>query len=315
MCFVVALLFFGCSSGSKPKSWELFFAEKINPAIPLEDRIKPAPAHVIDWLHKLDSTTGYKPYMPAENEKALFTSYVQLLPRQFKQVIQEKTVVIYFIDNLMYGGMNMIESDDSGNNYGVIFLNREILRRTASDWMNFRDNSFFYDDGSGITLVSEWSGDYFALIHTLVHETAHLYDHYFKITPFVDPPHGSEASALQTDFTANVWKNYYLPLDEFNFPYRSELSAYGLGPAQKKSLAPEIYRSLQKTPFVSLYGSQSWAEDFAEAFTFFYLAKYLDVNMQVKIIDAETNEELLIYKPTQNPLLAGRFDAFERICE
>jgi len=63
-------------------------------------------------------------------------------------------------------------------------------------------------------------------------------------------------------------------------------------------LIPEIYANLAKTPFTSLYGSQSWAEDLAETFTWFYLQEFLGIKYEVGLyVDSKL---IFTFSPTEN---------------
>jgi hypothetical protein len=310
--FIVFAGIFCVLSCKKPERTSLFNLN-IDLSGTVESRIQRVPLHVIDWLKDLDSADNYRPYMPTEDERALFADYLQLLPETYIQLMKEKVIAFYFIENFTGGGMTMWDLNKKGDMFFFLFFNPEILKRTLNDWINNRENSTFYDDDSGFALVSECTGGYFALIHTLVHEAAHVYDYCNHITPFTEPELKNESSPLQTDFTIGIWDDYKLPDIKNDFLYRSELSAYGFGQAQERSLAPEIFHSLSNTPFPSLYGSQNWAEDFAESFTWFYLAEYLNVMQNVKVIDTGTNEEIIRYEAMQNPLFVQRFGVFTDI--
>ena len=308
--FVIAFLCAGCRTvDNRPYRQVSFFTGAIDVSGPVESRIQGAPANVISWLNAMDSTDNYKPYTLTAEEEILFIRYLSLLPENYRQIVEEKVIVIYFIDNFTGGGMTCETFDTNGNMYMVWFYNTEILRRTLGEWINYRENSFFDDNENGIGIVAGCTGDYAALIHTLLHEASHVFDYYYHVTPFVEPGLHHRNTVLKTGFTETIWETYNLPVEKYDFPRRGELSAYGLGPAQRKSLAPDIYRSLSKTPFASVYGSRNWAEDFAEAFTWYYLGKYLNCSYRVSIINGE--DDTFVYEPLLNSLLTDRFGYFE----
>jgi hypothetical protein len=309
--FLIAFFFIGCgANSSKTFKGVSFFTKDIDLSLPLENRIQAASADVISMLNDSDKTDSYSSYTPAPEEKSLFAAYLQLLPEKYRIVMSEKVIAIFFIDKFKGGGMYIHETDKQGNNFIVLFFNPEILRRSVSDWIGFRENSSFNED-SEIAITVECSGDYYALIHTLFHEASHVYDFYNQITPFPVPELQNKKSPAKTVFTDAVWVNYQQPLEKYDFPLRTELYAYGLGPEQDKSRAIYIYRNLSTTPFASLYGSQNWVEDFAESFTWYYLEKYLDVSYRVTIEDKNS----FIFEPMKNPLIRERFGIFEQICD
>ena len=311
--FFAALIFVCCTSVNIHKYHTVaFYTSKINLDVPVENRIHPASDNVIAMLNNMDSTGKYQPYTLTSEETALFSEYLELLPEKYKQIIKEKTAVVFFIKNFTGDGMTQWAYDKKGTMYMIRFYNPEILHRTMDEWINFRENSFFdADDESDITLTVECSGNYFALLHTLIHEGSHVYDYYYHVTPFTEPFLQSEHSALKTNFTNKVWEDHSRPVNEYDFLYRDSLSAYGLGPSQNRSRIVTIYSSLSKTPFASLYGTKNWAEDFAESFTWFYLEKHLNCIYRFRI--SRNNEDVLLYEPLLNPLFTDRFENFRAI--
>lgn len=313
---LISICCFGCRSVEYLTYHQAaFFTDHIDISAPLEQRIQAAPAHVIAWLNAMDSTDKYYSYLLSDEEETLFGNYVSLLPKKYQQLINEKIIAVYFINNFAGGGMTAETYDSNGTMYCVWFYNPEILYRTVSDWINYRENSYFNDE-PGVEIIVDCNSNYKALIHTLLHESSHVYDYFYHATPFVEPVLQNKDTLLQTNFTAAIWADYNLPIAAYDFHYRSDLHSYGLGPVQSKSLAPEIYRSLSTAPFASLYGSQNWAEDFAEAFTWLYINKYLNGNYRVNIIsNSGAAENIFEFNPLQNPLFTDRWSCFIEILE
>ena len=110
----------------------------------------------------------------------------------------------------------------------------------------------------------------------LLHETAHIIDFEKRITPIVDPliDQYKPINLTPTPFTQNIWQDYAQPTQNYDVPYRNKLNAYQLrvkrGVIDNQKL-PEIFASLTKRPFVSLYACLSWAEDYADFAAFYYL--------------------------------------------
>jgi hypothetical protein len=310
-------VFIGCkSSNNQLYSQVSFFIKKINLSVSLDNRIQKASGRIISFLKNYDSTGNYDSYTLTEEEKSLFSDYLRLLPEKYIKIIEEKVVVVYFIKNFKGGGMTYTTYDKNENMYIVWFLNPEILYRKIEDWINYRDNSYFNEESKDISITVECTGDFFALMHLLLHEASHVYDYYNHITPFTELYLKNKNSPASTDYTKMIWNDFNLPMNRYDFPYRNELYSYGLGPAQSKLQAFNIYKSLSRTPFPSLYGSQNWAEDFAESFAWYYLGKYLNCNYKVKITkNTSGTEELLVFEPLLNKLFTNRFGCFEKIIE
>jgi len=273
------------------------------------EKILGAPEIIINSLNKMDNVSIYSSYELNSNEKQLFMDYYNLLPMKYTDTITEKVIGIYFIKNFLGGGMTLPVFDNNGDMYIVLFFNPEILHKTISEWINFRDNSAFISD-STISIITVCSGNYYALIHTLVHEATHVYDYYNHITPFTEKSLKNNKTKFPTDFVNGVWRDYDIPFAEYDFEDRKYTSFYGLGEKIDKKSAVKVFTLLKHTPFNSLYGSKTWAEDFAESFTWYYLNNYYSISY---ITTIEDKNHLIIYDPNENELVKRRYKIFEEI--
>ena len=272
-------------------------------------KILDAPEIIINLLNEMDNVSIYSAYELNDNEKQLFTDYYNLLPAKYKDIITRKVIGIYFISNFLGGGMTLPVYDNNGAMYTVLFFNPNILHKTISEWINFRDNSAFTND-SAISVIIECNSNYYALIHTLVHEAAHVYDYYNHITPFTEESLKDDKTKFPTEFVNGVWNDYDIPIAEYDFEDRKRISFYELGEKIDRKSATEIFTLLKRTPFSSLYGSTTWAEDFAESFAWYYLKSYCSINY-ITTIDDENNS--ITYDPNENELAKKRYKIFEEL--
>ena len=249
-------------------------------------RIGDAPIALLEYLRQSDGNPGYASYSPSSAERALFAEYYALLPQRFKDAMSLQLLGVYFISGFAGGGMSDYVFSSDGSMKLILVLNPRTLSMGLADWIDYRDRSAYADDGKSVELVSSCPGGekYRGLIHTLCHEGAHIYDYGKGITPYVEPhlERGMETAA-DKDFTAAVWKSYAKPLPAYSIPEREKLSPYGLGAALPLSTALAQYAALAKTPFYSLYGSASWAEDFAEAAAWTHLREKLGIRYEVAL--------------------------------
>jgi hypothetical protein len=280
----------------------------------IENRILIVPPVILDYLNKMDSTDKYKPYEPTNDEKQLFLDYFNLLPRKYKQVIEKKLVAVYFIQNFIGGGMSDFLFDQNGNLYTALYLNPDVLHTKLNDWITYRDNSTFTEDGSTVKIEVDCGNGYFGLLHTLMHEGSHIFDYHYHITPYVEPVLMTISNTkMQTPFIDGIWKDYGHPFPMYDFENRTNVSGYGLGKKLPREFAVALYTNLNKTPFSSLYGSSAWVEDFAETFTWYFLNKYLKIKYVVTIY--KENREILHFSPTDNKMVMNRYDQFQSILE
>ena len=312
ICLIILFSFLSSNSNKNlAYNGVSFFTNEISLSIPLIDRIQMASDDVINWLISYDLSNTYKPYTLTDLEKELFTEYYNLLPEKLRNIMYEKVICIFFIEGFEGSGMVIADFDNKEKMFVVSFLNPDLFRYNLTEWLSLRENSVF-DDNSDISIFVEISDEYSALLFALLHEASHVYDYYNQVTPFVEARLQNNKSPVKTNFTDGVWVNHSQAVSGFDFPYRSELYAWGLGAVLDKTLAMGIYRNLSKTPFTSIYGSQNWAEDFSETFTWFYLTNYLNCSYRIIVTD-HNSLETFVYEPLLNLLQNDRLSDFKMI--
>ena len=276
-------------------------------AEPVASRVGEAPAVLLDYLRKMDGNPAYTAYGPTEAEWALFADYYATLPPPFKRTMESKLLGVYFVDNFAGGGMSDYVFREDGAMLVILILNSRVLGSSLTDWIAYRDSSPYYDDGKGIELRSACAGGekYKGLIQTLTHESAHIYDYFEHATPFVERHLAAASdSAASKDFTNGMWAGYFTPEQAYAIPERNETAFYGLGKKLPLSVAQAQYAALAKTPFDSLYGAGSWAEDFAEAAAWTWLGERLGIEYSVAVLRG--GREALRFSPGQVPGSAER---------
>jgi len=280
----------------------------------IEDRLLNTPEIIIASLNELDNVTNYSSYELSVTEKQLFMDYFELIPEVFKETITDNVIGIYFVNNFLGGGMTLPIFNTNGDMYIVLFFNPKILFQSITEWINYRDNSVFKDNSNNISLTVECYSQYgiqYALLHTLIHEACHVYDYYYNATPYVEVFLKNEETILPGDFIKDIWIDIDKPIEIFDYTNRENISFYDLGEKMDKGNAIEIYSKLINTPFSSMYGSKTWAEDFAEAFTWYYLNRCFGINY-ITVLQ-ENNEIKVKYDPNENELVKKRYEIFENI--
>jgi hypothetical protein len=97
-----------------------------------------------------------------------------------------------------------------------------------------------------------------------------------------------------------VWSSYDRPLPADDYPARSRLHFYGFGaPGLDAAEAPAVCAELAASPFASLYGSRSWAEDVAELFVARHLTR--DLGRPYRLRCGGT-----VFEPMSDPRVARR---------
>lgn len=265
----------------EPKSQLKSYA--FDPHSAVESRVGPAPAFLLEALKKMDGKSDYEAYMPSAEEAALIAGWLGALPAKMREAFTERLIGMYFVKNFTGNGMTNLVLDDAGRTYAVIVFNPVGFGRTLSQTLTLRDATVFKGDSRAV--VDCGAGDR-GMLYTILHEGTHAYDFIRGVTPYVE-----EAQVYVTrggkglDASWDVWANIEKPLPEADYPDRPKVHFYGLGGGPKLTAedARETYAELQTTPFVSLYGSQSWAEDVADLFTFYHLTRAMKRTCEIRV--------------------------------
>jgi hypothetical protein len=277
----------------------------------IAEKIIDVPENILDYLKEMDSVNNYSSYKIAEHEKLLFINYCNFLPSAYIELLNNKVIAIYFIENFKGGGMTNYLFDENDNMYITLYFNPEIFEKTISEFISYRDNSIFHSDDVIVSI--EIGGEYKALLYILLHELSHVYDYYNHVTPFTEPALKNiiSHSKRTTEFVNGIWKNYYSPMERYNKGYWQNISFYDIGERINDTGIIQMYDELMETPFVSIYSTQNWAEDFAEYYTYYYLKNYLNMEYKTKIYRKGILERN--YNLKENNLINKRFGIMEKI--
>jgi hypothetical protein len=255
-----------------------------DPSVPLAERVGPPPPFLLDWLKKYDGRDDYLGYAPTPAERKMITGWLDLLPGKMRAALEKRLIGIFLVDNFLGNGLaEMVLDPATGEKYSWVTLNAGGLRRTLSETLSEREASAF--SGGGVSV--ECGGrEPAGLFYSLLHEATHAYDYTVGITPYVEPEwfEALNGGPPRPEPAWEVWKGYSAPGPGHDFAARKRLSFYGLGggPKLKASEASSAYESLAASPFVSLYGSQNWAEDAVELMVYAATRRLLGSSCRVK---------------------------------
>ncbi len=316
----IALAFLFCASRVAQENAE---ALKNNPARKLEsyhfnastqliDRLKPIPSFLLEEIKKMDGRDDYRNYTFSPEEKKELAHYLELLPPRYKDVMRKRLIGIYAVSPFMGAGLTDWVMDAKGEVYAIMVINPGVMKKNISEWLTYREKSCFNDDGSGLEVRVDVGVRYSALMYFLLHETAHVVDYVEYHTPYVELSLKavSAYSARDKLFVRGIWDEYAKPDRDADFPLRSEITFYGLsnGPKIPLSKAKELYNAFSKSPFVSLYASQNWAEDFAETAMVYHITRKL--HQPYRILVHRKGKILYQYYPDKSEKKEQRFKYF-----
>ncbi len=314
LLFIIILLFLSCVSGKDDYLRNILMipakdyrSYDFDPQTPLVARISETPDFLLNYLRKMDQREDYISYSVSDSEKDMFEEYLLLLPSLNLRVMKEKLIGIYFVENLIGSALADYVLDEEGQIYNILFINPETMRHSMSDWLTYRESTCFSEGKKKVSLSC--GEGYTGLLYTLMHESTHIVDYSLSLTPYTEytSMKASGTGYNKRNLFFDIWDSYSQPVKKYRKEYMEQLSFYGLGnkPPLDVKRADDIYRQLEETPFCSLYGSVSWAEDLAELATWYHYTKVLGMPYEVKIIEGETVKDRFF--PMMNPLVQERF--------
>ena len=231
-------------------------------------------------------------------EQEIVEQAFDLLPPLHQKILKEHLYSISFLDNMPNTALTS-PVDESDEKMFTITFRSEILHQTISEWATWKEKSL-YEPSSDYSLFVE-AGELNAIVYVLLHEATHVLDAALEISPKLTE---SDTLVVHSGFTQNIWTSINMPREEFRTTLLETTRFRGGGPIPI-NLAPEVYKKLQKTPFVSLYGMASWFEDLAELVTIYHLSKKLNQPYQISIMTGGV--EVFRFDPIKNKEVRKRF--------
>jgi hypothetical protein len=314
ICITVVVIPFSCKTRSTIREQVLQRPEKqlenydYDFGSNLIERVKEPPDFILAYLNRMDNTDKYSSYIPTESEMKIIEKCLTLLPKLHKQILQDRLISIYFIDNYLGSGLTDIVLGENDELYTFLVFNSYVLKTSLTELISYKENTCFIQNEPAIQVEIKLSEELPGLFYIMLHESTHVVDYIEQFTPYVEPFILELQGPSQRDtlFTNQIWKDYSTLDESVLFPYKDDISFYGFGNGPKINVtdAVDVYQALEVSPFVSLFSSYNWAEDFAEYITFYYLTQNLNVDYTILV--KENGEIIYSYRPMESRHIIAR---------
>lgn len=280
-------------------------------AAPLSQRLGVVPPVFLKHLQDLDENPAYAVHELTPGQRQMLEDYFALLPPLIIQTFRQRLVGLGFIKGLAGSGFTEYILDEGGRVFCVIALNPVVLEQGLSAWLTARERTIFAAAPGGPTVRVEAGERFTGLMGILLHEGAHAADYVHRLTPFVEPAMRELTGQADSAFTRGVWRGYRQPEPGADFPNRRRITLYGFGGGPLLGLdeAAATYEQLSGSPFVSLYGATTWAEDLAEALTFHHLTARLGQPYRIRL--ERQDKEPLLFEPLAGEGVRARLQNLE----
>ncbi len=270
----------------------------LDPTKPLEARVGPAPASVLALL-KEPGRPDPKVHTLTEAERGQLKIAVQTLPPVHRRVLSAHLRELSFLDGMPNTALTSMINPKEPFRLLDITVNAAILRQNVSQWLTQKEQTCYDVTGSPLRVYIDAGTKVDALVYVLLHEATHVVDAAGQVTPALI------GKRTPSTFTNGVWNELSLPVAAYRDPLRAHVRFITNGddtiPVDR---APDVYRYLSRTPFVSLYGSRNWLDDLAEYATVYHLTEVLKQPYRITV--RNNDKEVFAYEPMKSALVRGR---------
>ena len=212
--------------------------------------------------------------------------------------LKEKNILaIYICSNLGGTGISGFVYDKSKVIGGYIIIDGDMIYKKANDWISYKESSVFQksNDANIRIKIAEHSSntEEFALNYILLHELGHIISQTMSVVP---DQRDKFRDFTKFEFTKNIWLNEDLSIyDNSLFPSRNKIKFYTTNPEFDIDInAGDIYNSLNKTSFPTLYSATNPDDYFSECFVS-YVSIYIYKQPWTLTINKK-NGELLTFE-------------------
>jgi hypothetical protein len=257
----------------------------------LMDRVGSPSPEALDEF-KNAGMEGVRPHELTAGERAKVEAALDSLPSLNQRVLEKRLRHLAFVDGIPGEGTGLTSPVEKTGMYDIT-LRTSIVDEPLSKFLTKKERRVFRDDGSGVTVTVTGTGAD-ALTYVLLHESTHVTDFACGITAH---PH----SPLEV----GIWgaDKQMVPALAGSMATTTYFRGGKLVPMGQAAM---VYDALAKTPFVSLYGTASPMEDFAELVAWYEILTQHHGDLVIAVSDAhgKTPGE---WKPLTFPWVQKRF--------
>ena len=239
-----------------------------------------------------------QPHTLTAVERAKVQAAIALLPSLNRDALNKHLHLLALVDGIPGEGTGLTSQDKQEGQYDMTFR-ASIIDESLSSFLTSKERRVFLDNSSEVKVVVAGSGAD-ALTYVLLHESSHVLDGACGIV-----------KVFPNAFDKGLWTASRVMIPELEQTLATKTYFRG-GPRLALERAPEVYNSLSKTPFVSLYATSSEREDFTELVAWRELEKRYGGSLTIDVKNSRTNTDEE-WHPLTFPAVQERFAKVDEI--
>jgi hypothetical protein len=232
-----------------------------------------------------------------ESERVTIEKAIESLPELHRQVLSERLRSLSFVDGVPGEGTGLTSRSEDGQSYDIT-LRASLITESLSKFLTTKERRVFegrmYRDvvvrGDGVN----------ALTYVFLHEATHVVDAVLGLTRDTSAP-----------LERGVWIGRTAPDARYCTELALKTRFRGMPPLATSD-ADNVYRSLSRTPFVSLYSTASASEDLAELVSW-YVVRSRHRGKLVVTVRTSSGRVIERFEPMNFPLVRARYADVERL--
>lgn len=250
------------------KTWE-GWKEK-----PLSKRITTAPKNIIEFIGLDNKIYGYEgvPKKAEQNStfRKEFLEVLDELPLIVKEQMKKDLIGVFFVTDLGSTGFTEYVYKDGKYYGGFILFDQNILSKLkANEWATWRVNTAFKkqkDYELSLKIADKNKNNTKGAIQfILLHEIGHI----LALSKNAHPK-SEKDDPKKYQYSSISWNSIKESKFDREFKTRKDFNLYRFDRATVSlERSKDMIKELEKTDFCSLYGSNSFFEDFAECYTIY----------------------------------------------
>jgi hypothetical protein len=283
-------------------------AYKLDPAIPLAARVRNTPADVLKMFQ--DAGMSPRQHVLTDAERLIVANAFAVLPPLHQRILKAHLRSISFLDEMPNTALtSVVDTAALYPLFGITFR-AGILSQNVSEWLTEKERTCFEIKGSPQTVAVE-AGLHQAFEYVLLHEITHVVDGSLHLTPASRAGNEPQLNKVsQSSFVAGVWQKRTVAVTQFRDTLLEKIRFRRGGKVIPIDQAKTVYTALQRTPFVSLYGSSAWTEDLAEYVAVYHFTQQL--KQPFRIVIRKNGQMIFVYEPMKSTLVQRRHREMKR---